>query len=144
MNEILIASDHAGFDLKDDLIKELNIKNKFNDLGTFSKESVDYPDFAIKLSRLINNSKFQRGILICGSGIGMSMVANRFENVRAALCLNKEMAELARQHNNANILVLGSRLISLEEAIKCLLVFMKTEYEGGRHQARLDKFNFVE
>ena len=144
MNEILIASDHAGFDLKDDLIKELNIKNKFNDLGTFSKESVDYPDFAIKLSRLINNSKFQRGILICGSGIGMSMVANRFENVRAALCLNQEMAKLARQHNNANILVLGSRLISLEEAIKCLLVFMKTEYEGGRHQARLDKFNFVE
>jgi len=144
MNEILIASDHAGFKLKDDLIKELNIKNKFNDLGTSSKDSVDYPDFAIKLSRLINNCKFERGILICGSGIGMSMVANRFENVRAALCLNQEMAKLARQHNNANILVLGSRLISLEEAIKCLLVFMKTEYEGGRHQARLDKFNFVE
>ena len=144
MNEILIASDHAGFKLKDDLIKKLNIKNKFNDLGTSSKDSVDYPDFAIKLSRLINNCKFERGILICGSGIGMSMVANRFENVRAALCLNQEMAKLARQHNNANILVLGSRLISLEEAIKCLLVFMKTEYEGGRHQARLDKFNFVE
>ena len=144
MNEILIASDHAGFKLKDDLIKESNIKNKFNDLGTSSKDSVDYPDFAIKLSRLINNCKFERGILICGSGIGMSMVANRFENVRAALCLNQEMAKLARQHNNANILVLGSRLISLEEAIKCLLVFIKTEYEGGRHQARLDKFNFVE
>ena len=74
MNEILIASDHAGFKLKDDLIKELNIKNKFNDLGTSSKDSVDYPDFAIKLSRLINNCKFERGILICGSGIGMSMV----------------------------------------------------------------------
>ncbi len=143
MNEILIASDHAGYKLKDDLIKELYKKNKFNDLGTSSTDSVDYPDFAIKLSRLINNCKFERGILICGSGIGMSMVANRFDNVRAALCLNEEMAKLARLHNNANILVLGSRLISLQEAIKCLLVFMKTEYEGGRHQARLDKFNFV-
>ena len=143
MNEILIASDHAGYKLKDCLIRQSNIKNKFHDLGTSSQDSVDYPDFAIKLAKLINNSKFEKGILICGSGIGMSMVANRFKNVRAALCLNEEMAELARQHNNANILVLGSRLISLQEAIKCLLVFMKTEYEGGRHQARLDKFNFV-
>ena len=144
MSEILIASDHAGYNLKDNLIRELKIKNKFHDLGTSSQDSVDYPDFAIKLSRLINGSKFDRGILICGSGIGMSMVANRFENVRAALCLNEKMARLARQHNNANILVLGSRLISVQEAIKCLIVFMKTEYEGGRHQARLDKFNLVE
>ena len=84
------------------------------------------------------------GVLICGSGIGMSMVANRFKNVRAALCINNKMSILARQHNNANILVLGSRLISEQEAIKCLLVFLKTNYEGGRHQARLDKFNLVE
>ncbi len=144
MSEILIASDHAGYKLKYDLTRELKIKNKFHDLGTSSQDSVDYPDFAIKLSRLINTNKFEKGILICGSGIGMSMVANRFENIRAALCLNEEMAKLARQHNNANILVLGSRLISVQEAIKCTIVFMKTDYEGGRHQARLDKFNFVE
>ena len=83
-------------------------------------------------------------MLICGSGVGMSMVANRYKNVRAALCFNENMAKLSRQHNDANILVLGSRLISEQEAIKCLLVFLKTNYEGGRHQARLDKFNLVE
>ena len=113
-------------------------------MGTFSSESVDYPDYAKKLANEIDLFRYDKGILICGSGIGMSMVANRFSNVRAALCLNAQMAMLSRQHNNANILVLGSRLISFEEAIKCLLVFLETEYEGGRHQARLDKFNLVE
>ena len=101
-------------------------------------------DYARKLSKKIDLKKDLLGVLICGSGIGMSMVANRFKNVRAALCMNNKMSMLARQHNNANILVLGSRLISEQEAIKCLLVFLKTNYEGGRHQARLDKFNLVE
>ena len=144
MNNVLIASDHAGFKLKKTLIEELQGEIKFEDLGPFSESSVDYPDYARKLSKQIDLKKDLIGVLICGSGIGMSMVANRFKNVRAALCINNKMSMLARQHNNANILVLGSRLISEQEAIKCLLVFLKTNYEGGRHQARLDKFNLVE
>ena len=144
MNEILIASDHAGYKLKKIIIQELQGEIKFDDLGPFSEDSVDYPDYARKLSKKIDLKKDLLGVLICGSGIGMSMVANRFKNVRAALCMNNKMSMLARQHNNANILVLGSRLISEQEAIKCLLVFLKTNYEGGRHQARLDKFNLVE
>ena len=143
-NKILIASDHAGFKLKKILIEELQGKITFEDLGPFSESSVDYPDYAKKLSKKIDLKNDLVGVLICGSGIGMSMVANRFKNVRAALCINNKMSMLARQHNNANILVLGSRLISEQEAIKCLLVFLKTNYEGGRHQARLDKFNLVE
>ena len=144
MNKVLIASDHAGFKLKNILIEELQGEITFEDLGPFSENSVDYPDYAKKLSKKINLKNDLVGVLICGSGIGMSMVANRFKNVRAALCMNNKMSMLARQHNNANILVLGSRLISEQEAIKCLLVFLKTNYEGGRHQARLDKFNLVE
>ena len=144
MNKVLIASDHAGFKLKKILIEELQGEIKFEDLGPFSENSVDYPDYAKKLSKKIDLKNNLVGVLICGSGIGMSMVANRFKNVRAALCMNNKMSMLARQHNNANILVLGSRLISEQEAIKCLLVFLKTNYEGGRHQARLDKFNLVE
>ena len=144
MNKVLIASDHAGFNLKKILIEELQGQIKFEDLGPFSENSVDYPDYAKKLSKKIDLKNDLVGVLICGSGIGMSMVANRFKNVRAALCMNNKMSMLARQHNNANILVLGSRLISEQEAIKCLLVFLKTNYEGGRHQARLDKFNLVE
>ena len=144
MIEILIASDHAGFKLKKFLIKEFQGKFKFTDLGSFSENSVDYPDYARKLSKKIDENIDQMGVLICGSGISMTMVANTFKNDRAALCMNNKMSKLARQHNNANILVLGSRLISEQEAIKCLLVFLKTNYEGGRHQARLDKFNLVE
>ena len=144
MNKVLIASDHAGFKLKKILIEELQGEITFEDLGPFSENSVDYPDYAKKLSKKIDLKNDLVGVLICGSGIGMSMVANRFKNVRAALCMNNKMSILARQHNNANILVLGSRLISEQEAIKCLLVFLKTNYEGGRHQARLDKFNLVE
>ena len=144
MSKILIANDHAGFQMKQALVKKLINKIDFLDLGTSSLESVDYPDYAEKLSKEISSRKFDKGLLICGSGIGMSIVANRFKNVRAALCMTAEMSRLAREHNDANILVLGSRLISFEEAIKCLLVFLETEYEGGRHQARLDKFNLVE
>jgi len=143
MKEILIASDHAGFKLKKTLILHFESKLKVVDLGTSSEDSVDYPDYAKKLSKEINTKKSEIGVLICGSGIGMSMVANRFPNVRAALCMDGVMAKLARQHNNANILVLGSRLISDKEAIKCLLTFLETEYESGRHKARLDKFNNI-
>ena len=144
MNEILIASDHAGFKLKKTLIEQFQGKFKFVDLGPFSELSVDYPDYAKKLSIRIDSNNESKGVLICGSGIGMSMVANRFKNVRAALCMNNEMSMLARQHNNANILVLGSRLISYEEAIKCFIMFFKSKFEAGRHQARLEKLNRIE
>ncbi len=143
MIKILIASDHAGFVLKNKLMNYFKKKFEFTDFGTNSEESVDYPDYAHKLSKRVSNSE-DFGVLICGSGIGMSMVANRYKKVRAALCLNEKMAKLSREHNNANVLVLGSRLISYEEAIKCLIMFFNTEFEGGRHQARLEKINHIE
>ena len=143
MAKILIASDHAGFHLKEELKKHFKSAHEFMDLGSNSSDSVDYPDYAHILSQKISESKDSFGILICGSGIGMSMVANRYKDVRAALCLNEKMAQLSREHNNANVLVLGSRLISCEEAIKCLNMFFKSKFEGNRHQARLDKFNNV-
>ena len=143
MIKILIASDHAGFVLKNKLIDHFKNKFEFTDFGTNSEESVDYPDFAHKLANEIS-IKNLTGVLICGSGLGMSMVANRYNNVRAALCFDENMARLSRQHNDANILVLGSRLISYEEAIKCFIMFFKSEFDGGRHQARLEKFNRIE
>ena len=143
MIKILIASDHAGFVLKNKLMDYFKNKFEFTDFGTNSEESVDYPDFAHKLANEISTKNLS-GVLICGSGVGMSMVANRYNNVRAALCFNENMAKLSRKHNNANILVLGSRLISYEEAIKCFTMFFKSEFDGGRHQARLEKFNHIE
>ena len=143
MKKILIACDHAGYELKKKLISYFKDSFDFNDFGTNSSESVDYPEFAHLLANRINEN-FDCGVLICGSGIGMSMVANRYPRVRAALCLNEEMAKLSRQHNNANILVLGSRLISEEKAIKCFNMFFNTKFEGGRHEARLEKFNHIE
>ncbi len=143
MKKIFIASDHAGYDLKNKIINHFKDKYDFDDFGANSSNSVDYPDFAHKLS--INVSRHDsEGVLICGSGIGMSMVANRYKKVRAALCMNQEMAKLSREHNNANVLVLGSRLISEEEAIKCFNMFINTKFEGGRHRARLEKFNHIE
>ena len=123
MVRLLIASDHAGFVLKNKLIKYFKNKFEFTDFGTNSEESVDYPDFAHKLANEISTKNLS-GVLIGGSGVGMSMVANRYNNVRAALCFNENMAKLSRQHNDANILVLGSRLISYEEAIKCFTMFL--------------------
>lgn len=129
---VFIASDHAGFELKEYLKTQFNLL----DLGTHDKESCDYPIFAKKLAvRLKNDDK---GILICGTGIGMSIAANRFKNIRAALCFNEEMASLARQHNDANIIVLGSRIISPETAKNCVDKFLSTDFEGERHQRRLD------
>ena len=138
---VYIACDHAGFQLKE------RIKNYFLndlsliDLGTSDNSSVDYPDFAHKMCKKIVIKIPSYGILICGSGIGMSMVANRYSDIRAALCLDENMAKLAREHNNANILVLGSRLISWQEAIKCVNIFFSTRFDGGRHQTRLEKLN---
>ncbi|MAM33953.1 MAG: ribose 5-phosphate isomerase B [Micavibrio sp.] len=136
--KMLIASDHAGYDLKETL------KGSFSDftwidLGPDSKDSVDYPDYAHKLANALMEGQADLGVLICGSGIGISMAANRHKGVRAALCTNGLMARLSRQHNNANVLVLGERLTGIDVAKDCLDEFLKTEFEGGRHERRVNK-----
>ena len=141
-NKILIASDHAGFILKKKLVDFFNKEKKIlHDIGTSSENSVDYPDYAHKLCEQISKGNYNSGVLICGSGIGMSIVANRYQKIRAALCLNEKMVKLCRRHNDANVLVLGSRLISYDEATKCILCFIKTSFEAGRHTNRLNKIN---
>ena len=139
---VIIGSDHAGFELKLKIIEnKFREKINFSDVGTFTRESVDYPDYGKLVAQKVDSGKFLLGVLICGSGVGMSIVANRYKNVRAALCINENMAKLSRQHNDANIIVLGSRLISFEQAIKCLEGFFFTNFEKGRHIARINKLN---
>ena len=133
----LIASDHAGFHLKQELIKSFDFE--WIDLGPESTDSVDYPDFAHKLADAMKEGQAEFGVLICGSGIGISMAANRHKYVRAALCTHGLMAKLARQHNNANVLVLGERITGVDVAKDCLKQFSETEFEGGRHTARVEK-----
>ena len=142
-NSILIASDHAGFELKEILIQKLSkIGFTIIDLGCNSAEkSVDYPDFAKKLAKEIIAKKAKSGILICGSGVGISIAANRFKQVRAALCFSVETAKLARKHNNANVLCLGARLISPSLALSISKAFFATEFEGGRHEKRVAKLS---
>ena len=137
---ITIACDHAGYDLKNALKKEiLNLNFKVIDCGTNSTESVDYPDFAKLAVNNILKNKSDIAVLICGSGIGMSMTANRFKGIRAALCKNIEDVKLARQHNDANILVLPGRQIDVDEAKNCFKIFINTSFDGGRHQERVKK-----
>ena len=136
--KIIIGSDHAGFEMKNSIISNLS-DVEFDDIGTDSDESVDYPDYANELVKRIQSNSYSFGILICGTGIGMSMSANRTKDIRAALCLNTKMAELARQHNDANILCLGSRFIEKSEALKCVDTFMMTKFEGERHLKRINK-----
>ena len=140
---ILIASDHAGFNLKEFLITELK-KAGFApiDLGCDSAEkSVDYPDFAQKLAKKIIAKKAKFGILVCGSGVGISIAANRFKEVRAALCANAKVAKLSRLHNDANVICLGARLTAPSAALNAVKVFLKTEFEGGRHERRVAKLS---
>ena len=140
MKKILIASDHAGFKLKENIKKHLFKKKiKITDLGPFKLVKVDYPDYAHKLSKKINLNKQFIGILVCGSGIGMEITANRYKNVRAALCYNQKSAKLSRLHNNANIITLGSRLTKKNIALKCIDIFLNTKFEGGRHNKRIKK-----
>lgn len=141
-NQILISSDHAGYDLKNYIIHHLE-KKKFKviDLGPFNANSVDYPDFAKKLSKKITDKKY--GILICGSGIGMSIMANRYKKIRASLVYSSNTAKLAREHNNANVLILGSRSINKDLAIKIVNIFFKTRFLKGRHLRRVNKFKNV-
>ena len=138
--KILIASDHAGFDLKSLLIKELQKSGfEIQDLGCDSAEkSVDYPDFAQKLSKKLKKGF---GILICGSGIGISIAANRFKHIRAALCHNVKCAKLTRAHNDANVLCLGARMISQKTALAIVKAFLNTKFEGERHERRVKKLS---
>ena len=138
--KIILASDHAGFKLKEEIKKFLIKKRKkVLDLGTKNTNSVDYPDYAHLLSRKMIKDKNQFGILICGSGTGMSIVANKHKNIRAALCYNIKSTKLSRLHNNANVLALGSRLIKKNVALKCVSTFLKTDFDGGRHSRRVKK-----
>ena len=136
---IFIASDHAGFKLKESI--KIFLKENMNeviDLGTKNMNSVDYPDFAHLLAKKINKKNLL-GVLICGSGAGMSIVANRHKNIRAALCYNVKTAKLSRQHNNANVITIGSRMTKKKLALKCVQAFIGTNFSGGRHLRRVNK-----
>ena len=138
-NNIYIASDHAGFTLKKEILRKNHLK--LIDLGTNSDQNVDYPDFANRLvSRMLSDNDSQ-GILICGSGIGMTIAANRNKNIRAGLAFNCEIAKLMRQHNDANILVLPGRFIDIHEALKCVDNFLSNNFESGRHEERVKKLS---
>ena len=140
MKKIFISSDHAGYMLKEQIKKKFKRKYRFQDLGTDnSKKSVNYPDYAHKLCREVSNNSKNMGILVCGSGMGMSMAANRHKKIRAAVCYSVKNTKLSRLHNNANIITLGSRLTKKNTAFKCIEVFMKTKFEGGRHNKRVKK-----
>jgi ribose 5-phosphate isomerase B len=137
---LVIANDHAGVAMKHALVKQLPAETIIlHDLGTNDSASVDYPDFASALCAEITTGTAEMGVLICGSGIGMSIAANRHAGIRAALCLTPEMAQLARAHNNANVLVLGARLVDDAQAVDILTTFLATEFEGGRHETRVKK-----
>jgi ribose 5-phosphate isomerase B len=135
---IAIAADHAGYAWKEAL-KEAFAGVEWLDLGTDSVASVDYPDYGFAMGEAITQGRAERGIVICGTGVGISIAANRFPAVRAALCTNSTMARLSRQHNDANVLALGSRIVGFEVACECVATFLETPFEGGRHQRRTDK-----
>ena len=140
MKKIYISSDHAGFILKEQIKKKFLKKYIFIDLGTDnSKISVNYPYYAHNLCRKVSNNTKNMGILVCGSGIGMSMAANRHKKIRAAVCYSVKNTKLSRLHNNANIITLGSRLTNKNTAFKCIEAFVKTKFEGGRHKKRIKK-----
>lgn len=139
---IAVASDHAGYEMKDAIKVELQARGyQVLDLGTDGAASVDYPDFGAKMGEAIESGKANRGVLVCGSGIGISIAANRKKAVRAALVQTGLAAKLARQHNDANVIALGARLIGFDTAIDCVDNFLNTDFEGGRHQRRVDKMS---
>lgn len=142
MTKVYIASDHAGVDLKS-LLKNRVESNGLvvEDLGPDTYEAVDYPDYAHKVAKKISNEPDTIGVLLCGSGNGVSITSNKWKNVRAAICWNSEIATLARLHNNANILCIPSRFVSAEDAIDILDYFLETKFEGGRHERRVNKIH---
>jgi len=145
MARIIIGSDHAGFLLKEAIKQYLADKGyAITDVGTGSTEPVDYPDFGAKVANRVSAGEFDRGILVCGSGAGMTIVANKFPHIRAALCLDEETARLSRLHNDTNILVLAGRRTDTELAKSITQMWLNTEFEGGRHQRRIDKIREIE
>jgi ribose 5-phosphate isomerase B len=139
--KVYIASDHAGFEMKEAIKRHFSDKFEWEDLGTHSSESVDYPDYAHPLAEAVAQSPENRAILLCGTGNGVAMTANKHANVRAALCWNTEIAALARQHNNANVVVLPARFVPVEDAFAIVETFFNTPFEGGRHARRVEKIN---
>ena len=145
MKKIALASDHGGFDLKESVIAHLlNTGWEVDDLGPHSGDSVDYPDYGIKLAEAVAEKRVQRGIVICGTGIGMSIVVNRYPGIRGTLCSDLFTAKLCREHNDSNILIMGGRLIGKGLAAEIVNTWLNTPFEGGRHQRRLDKINQID
>ncbi len=145
MKKVLIASDHAGFDGKEAIKKTLDeMSVEYEDVGTDSPDTVDYPDYAERVARRVASGEAERGILVCGSGIGMEIAANKVPGVRAALAWNEETAKLARRHNDANILAVGGRTTSRETIERIIRAFLTTDFEGGRHQRRIEKIEKLE
>ncbi|MBI4698431.1 MAG: ribose 5-phosphate isomerase B [Nitrospirae bacterium] len=143
--KVAIGCDHAGLSLKNEIMPVLDeLALEWSDLGTRTEESVDYPDFGEKVSEAVSKGVFERGILICGTGIGMSIVANKFPGVRAALCQEAYSAKMSRLHNDANVLILPGRIINKDTAKEIVRVWFNTAFEGGRHQRRLDKIMTIE
>lgn len=141
---IAIASDHAGFELKQKMVTQLQQAGCLVwDLGPDNSDRVDYPDYAVKLAAQVASGEVQKGILICGSGVGMSMAANRVPGVRCALVSDPETARLSRAHNDSNVLALGARLTGEDMAWACVLMWLKTEFEAGRHEARIQKLDHI-
>lgn len=141
--KVAIASDHGGYALKESLKRHFAAL-PLTDLGTDSDESVDYPDFAAALAQRVAGGEFERGILICGSGVGISIAANKIKGIRAALCHNAYTAEMARRHNDANIIAMGGRVVDEKTAAEMVDIFLKTEFEGGRHARRVEKIAALE
>tara|TARA_B100000900_G_scaffold280704_1_gene240136 strand:- start:64 stop:516 length:453 start_codon:yes stop_codon:yes gene_type:complete len=140
LRKIFISSDHAGFKLKENIKKYLSKNNiSFQDMGPSNDTKVDYPDFAHKVAKKVKTHKKNMGILVCGSGMGMNIAANRHKKIRAAQCFNLKSAKLSRLHNDANIITLGSRLLTKKNALNCINVFLNTKFEGGRHSKRIKK-----
>ncbi len=145
MMEIMVASDHGGFDLKNAIVELLAEREIiFTDCGTHDLDSVDYPDYAKRVAESVSAGKADAGILVCGTGIGMSISANKLPGVRAALVHDEFTAQMAKEHNNANILVMGGRILSIEAGKRLVEIWLDTEFEGGRHQNRLDKISVIE
>ena len=145
MKKIALASDHGGFDLKESVIAHLlNTGWEVDDLGPHSGDSVDYPDYGIKLAEAVAEKKVERGIVICSTGIGMSIVVNRYPGIRGTLCSDVFTAKLCREHNDSNILIMGGRVIGKELAAEIVNTWLNTPFEGGRHQRRLDKINQID
>ena len=142
VKNIAIGSDHAGYDLKVKVIKHLENKGiEVKDFGPFNDDRADYPDYAHPVAKAVTNKETELGILICGSGNGINMTANKHQKIRSALCWQKDIAEMARLHNNANIIALPARYISEELALECIDIFITTDFEGGRHEGRVAKIS---